>query len=348
LVIKYTHIEFVGNAATAYHAGLFEGAYKVGDNLFTILFQNYLGNLIFEDNWVYGTATDVIRMNGGKVSIMRNTVEKMAHDDGDCFNAKAGTVGDMGYNLIVGTAKGGTKAANTGQSAGAPQCFINMYNNTYINGGWRTTASDKGSDVDFESGAAGNVFNNIIVNCFTGVRVLSNPAANYNLTKIGNNLTYGDTINVLAQIYPPGKYLFAPSSDIPNPANWYPGYTNGSDLLTSSVLGVAYNAATITTPGFGVGQNNPKFVNYPLPITPVNGSLNQAFQLGSYIGTYDFHLASGSPAIGAGSNSGFTPLNATSAITNSALKANVTPPNVDLGAYPTDGTGNQHTVTNSH
>jgi hypothetical protein len=347
LVIKWTHIEFVGNIVTSRQAGLFEGAYAVGDNLFTMLFQNYNGICILEDNWIYGTATDAIRVNGGKIAFFRNTVEKMAHDDGEGFNVKGGTVGDMGYNLFIGDAKGSTKAANTGQKVGSPQTFVNFYNNTYVNCGWRTTASDKGSSIDYESGCAGNVYNNITVNCFTGIRVLSNPAANFTEMKIGNNLAYGDTVNVLNQIYPPGKFVFAPSSDIPNPANWYPGYNGGSNILTTSTLGIVYNVSTITGAPT-VGANNPQFVNYPLPISPVNGSLDQAFQLGNFVGTYDFHLASGSPAIGTGNTTAFTPYNATSALTNSILKATVTPPNVDLGAYPTDGTGNQHTVSNSH
>jgi hypothetical protein len=61
----------------------------------------------------------------------------------------------------------------------------------------------------------------------------------------------------------------------------------------------------------------------------------------NFVGNYDFHLSSSSPAIGKGYN-GFTPINATSAITRSDLKATVTPPSLDLGAYPMDGSGNQH------
>jgi hypothetical protein len=314
--------------------------------MFGILFQNYKGNFILEDSWIYGTSGDAVRVKSGKIHFMRNTLEKVAHDDGDALNVKGGTIGDMAYNLFLGTAKGGTKAASTGQPIGSPQTFINMYNNTYINGGWRTTASDKGSDIDYESAAAGNAFNNIIVNCFTGLRVLSNPPANTQLMQVGNNLTYGDSINVLGQIYPPGKYLFAPTSDIPNPSNWYPGYANGTPIaVATTVLGIFFNPATIT--GLTVGANNPKFVNYQLPLAPLNGSLDEAFNMGNYVGTYDFHLQCSSPAVGAGNTSAFTPVDATNAITHPALKANVTPPNIDLGAFPTDGSGNRHTVANS-
>jgi hypothetical protein len=339
LILKWTHIEFVGNVAGAANATLFEGAYAAADNLFTVLFQNPKGNLIIEDCWIYGTSTDALRCKRGKVHIMRNTVEKMAHDDGDAFNVKGGTVGDMAYNLFIGTAKGGTKAANAGQLAGTSATQINMYNNTYINGGWRTTASDRGSDINYESGSSGYAYNNIIVNCLTGLRVLSNPAAQWNLMQVGNNLTYGDTTNVLDQIYPTGKFLFAPSTDIPNPANWYPGYSNGASTITTTVLGLSYSAPTSL-----VGMNNPQFFNYSLPITTVNGSFREAFKQGNYVGSYDFRLKSTSPAIGKG-YTGFTPLNATSAITNPAFKATVTPPNKDLGAFPTDGSGNQHIST---
>jgi hypothetical protein len=67
---------------------------------------------------------------------MRNTAEKMCYNDGDCFNVKNATTGDMAFNLIIGTAKGGTKASNKG-TYGATQTNINMYNNTYVSGGFR-------------------------------------------------------------------------------------------------------------------------------------------------------------------------------------------------------------------
>ncbi len=316
--IKWTHLDFAGGTAPADNPPV---GYKSGDDLFVIHFQNANGDLILEDSWVYGCTTDAVRMNGGKFSIMRNTVEKLAYNDGDCFNVKNSSVGDMAFNLIIGTAKGGTKASNKG-TYGSTQTNVNMYNNTFITGGWRSVDPDRGADVNYEQGARGNAYNNIMVNCKTGLRILENPAADTLHCFYGNTLSYGDTIATVNDIYPVTHATHPQSTDIPDPATFYPGYPN------SYTLGEVYNAPQL------VHQNNPKFVNFPLPVTgPIT--------LYNFQGDYDFHLASGSPAIGKGFT-GFSPLNATSDITDTDLKATVTPPNVDLGAFPTDGSGNQH------
>ncbi|HEY4786137.1 MAG TPA: hypothetical protein VIH57_08805 [Bacteroidales bacterium] len=316
--IKWTHLDFAGGTASADNPPV---GYKSGDDLFVIHFQNANGYLILEDSWVYGSTTDAVRMNGGKFSIMRNTIEKLAYNDGDALNVKNSSVGDMAYNLIVGTAKGGTKASNKG-TYGSAQTYVNMYNNTYISGGWRSVDPDRGANVNYEQGARGNAYNNIMVNCKTGLRILENPAADTLHCYYGNNLSYGDTISVVNDIYPVTHATHPQSTDIPNPSTFYPGYPD------TYKLGEVYNAPAL------VGQNNPKFVNFPLPVTGV-------ISLHNFVGDYDFHLASGSPAIGKG-YTGFSPLNATNAISDPDLKATVTPPSIDLGAFPMDGSGNQH------
>jgi hypothetical protein len=316
--IKWTHLDFAGGTASADNP---PAGYKSGDDLFVILFQNADGYLILEDSWVYGSTTDAVRMNGGKFSIMRNTIEKLAYNDGDALNVKNSSVGDMAYNLIVGTAKGGTKASNKG-TYGSTQTYVNMYNNTYISGGWRSVDPDRGANVNYEQGARGNAYNNIMVNCKTGLRILENPAADTIHCYYGNNLSYGDTISVVDDIYPATHATHPQSTDIPNPGTFYPGYPG------TYTLGEVYSAPSL------IGKNSPKFVNFPLPVTGI-------ISLYNFVGDYDFHLSSGSPAIGKG-YTGFSPLDATSAVSSVDLKATVTPPSIDLGAFPTDGSGNQH------
>ena len=186
--IKYTHLDFSGGTASASNP---PNGYSSGAALFSIFFQNPDGYLILEDCWIYGTTSDVVRGNGGKFHIMRNTVEKMSYNDGDAFNVKNSSVGDFAYNLIMGTAKGGTKASNKG-TYGAVQTNINMYNNTYIAGGWRSVDPDRGANVNYEQGARGYAYNNIMVNCKTGLRILENPLADTLNCHYGYNLSYGD------------------------------------------------------------------------------------------------------------------------------------------------------------
>ncbi|MCW2119251.1 hypothetical protein [Flavobacterium sp. 7A] len=315
--IKWTHLDFAGG--TVNDANIPDG-YKSGADLFNIFFQNPDGVLILEDSWVYGSTTDACRINGGKIHIMRNTAEKLAYNDGDCFNVKNSTVGDMAYNLIIGTAKGGTKASNKG-TYGSTQTNINMYNNTYVSGGWRSVDPDRGANVNYEQGARGNAYNNIFVNCKTGLRILENPAADFANCKYGNNLSYGDNITIVNDFYPVTHAAIPSVNDIPLPSSFLPA---------NYLPGDVYNAPQL------VGKNNPNFTNFPLPVPQID-----KLSLYNFVGIYNFHLASNSPAIGKGYKA-FTPLNATSAITKAELKATVSLPNIDLGAYPTDGSGNQH------
>jgi hypothetical protein len=351
--IKWTHLDFVGGTAasgsTVVTSTSFAAAYKSGDLLFAILFQNFNGNLIIEDSWFYGTSTDVARIKGGKIHIMRNTVEKMGYNDGDAFNVKGGSVGDMAYNLIIGTAKGGTKASNKGQAVGAPQTFINMYNNTYINEGWRSLDPDRGANVDIEEGARGYAYNNIIVNCRTGIRFLENPKADTTNVVIstgdsgyGNNLSYGDSVSVTGQFLASSHLAKFNTTDLPVPSSYYTNPKNGQNgKYWFVVAGQAQPAAGAPTAnGYDgatlVGKNSPKFVNFPLPTTAAH--LRDI----TWADGWDFHLAAGSPAIGKGTATALTPLNATASVSNKYLTATVTPPNKDMGAFPTDGTGNQH------
>lgn len=320
LDIKWTHLEFAGG--TADDTNDTQG-YTSGDDLFNIKFNNPEGILILEDSWIYGTTTDAVRANGGKIHIMRNTVEKLAYNDGDCFNVKNSSVGDMAYNLIIGTAKGGTKASNKG-TYGNAQTEINMYNNTYVSGGFRSVDPDRGANANIEQGAKGKVYNNIFVNCRTGLRILENPAADFANCHYGNNLSYGDSEAIVNEFYPTSHATEPQTTDIPNPSTFYPGFPS------SYTLGQVYTAPAL------VGQNNPKFVNFPLPVANIANASLYNFQ-----GSYDFHLNSTSPAIGKGYTS-FAAVNATSSLTNQYLKANVTPPSVDLGAFPSNGSGNQH------
>jgi len=317
--IKWTHMDYVGgNNGTTPLAG-----YSAGDALFGIIFQNPNGYLIVEDSWWYGTTTDCIRVLGGKFHLMRNTIEKMALDDGDAFNIKNAGVGDMAYNLFVGTAKNGQKVSNKG-TYGSAEANVVMYNSTFINGGWRSIDPARGANIDYEQGAEGKAYNNINVNCQYGLRVVGNPIADTANLRYGNTLNYGDSLSVVNQFYPVGYITVPQSTDIPNPSTYLPaGYTAPANL------GQAYNAPQLQY------ANNPKFVNFPLPqAQPQLRDIN-------YVGTYNFRLGAGSPAIGAG-NTSVQPLNATAAVSNPYLKATVTPPNKDLGCYPTDGTGNQH------
>ena len=283
-----------------------------------------------EDSWMYASIDDAIRLSSGRCNIMRNTFEKCGYVGGDCLNAKSGSVGDMAYNLFVGTATNGTKASNKGGIGS--QTNIYMYNNTYICGGYRQVQTARSGDINFEEGAKGKAYNNLIVNCKFGFRVMGPtpnaaaiPAADTTNLSYSNNYAYGDSASVCNQFYPVG-YITKPSAYvIPTPASTnyiFNGGPNGA---------VAYNASTLA------GQNNPLFENFPLPITGIS-----RLQDINCVGSFSFKLKSNSPAIGKGKTD-FAPLNSTAAtVTNPKFKVNQTAPGIDIGCYQSNGTGNKH------
>jgi len=312
LVLKWTHIEFVGaNFSTPPISAL-----KVGGPSWPVYFSNPNGYCIVEDSWIYGCVDDAIRFAGANLCIMRNTLEKISYTSGDALNAKHGSVGIMAYNLFVGTATNGTKASDKGSGA-EPTCSIDMYNNTYINGGFRQTSTAHGADIDYEQGANGHAYNNLIVNCKVGFRVVGNPVADTADLYYGYTYNYGDADSIVGQFYPVGNITIPKPTDIPAPSSYLPSW---------------YVPDTVFSAPSVVGANNPMFVNYPLPC-PSGANID-------YASGFDFHLQAGSPAIGKG-YTGWTPT-APVPVDSVYGATQITPPGIDIGCYQRNGTGNQH------
>ena len=332
LVLKWTHLDFAG-------AGLqttpFPGP-SVGDQ-YAVYYGNYSGVFVMEDSWIYGTPDDAIRYYGGNIMMVRNTLEKCGGTGGDGFNAKGGTQGVMAYNLIIGGATNGTKSANDGSTG--RQCMIAMFNNTYVNDGYRNTGTfgARSGSIEVENHSRALAYNNLIVNCKFGVRIaggntvtakvyLADTTAGQSSdfipqTAYGYNFYYVDAVALANQIVPT------------NVAQAVVTHPQGTDIPNMAVfLGAAYTFGMQYDGSSLVGKNGPMFVNYPLP--------NLNYQTQCSVDGYDFHLASGSPALGKGFQ-GF------SINTNVPIDANfgatiAVQPGKDIGCYQADGTGNQH------
>ena len=106
---------------------------------------------------------------------MRNTMEKCGSVGGDGFNAKGSSTGNMAYNLVIGGATNGTKTASDGTTAG--ECQFTMYNNTYVNDGFRNNGvyGARSGSVEIENNSRALVYNNLIVDCNFGVRIAGGP-----------------------------------------------------------------------------------------------------------------------------------------------------------------------------
>jgi len=315
-VVKWTHIEFVGTTYV-------DLPNNIGGNPRGIYFNNLTGHLVLEDSWFYGITNDVVRIEGGNFNVMRNTFEKCGPIGGDIVNVKGSSKGNVAYNLYTGNGTTGSKASNVGNTA-AP-CTMTTFNNTFVNGGWRRVDAGRGGSVNYEDGARGLIYNNLIVNCRYGVRMVGSPAADVADSQLGNNYNYGDTVTICNQFYPVGHITPVEPTDIPNPSTFLPaGY----------VVGDAYDGSSL------VGKNDPQFVNYPLGSSTWNSN---TVKLLSYVGSFDFRLKSTSPAIGKGTTA-FQPyfVNDPTFPVGEFGSTEITLPSSDIGAFPANGKGNQH------
>lgn len=320
MIIKWTRVEF-GGAAIPSGSGI----KQIFANPYPLFFQNPGGIFVLEDSWIYGSTDDPLRILGGKVAIMRNTFEKCGYTGGESMNAKAGTIGDYAYNLCVGMATNGPKLSNSGAPVGVPGSNMRFYNNTIVNCGYRRAAAGRGGSMNFEEGAGGMAYNNIMVNCKFGLRVVQNPIADTANLFYGYNYTYTDSQSVANNIYPSMSVSVCISkampTDFPEPSTFLPqGWHPGDSYVAPASL---------------LGTNNPQFINGPVPL-PNNLKLRDI----STVGNYNFGLKANSPCIGKG-YTGFTarrdvPIDPVYGATE------ITPPGKDLGAFQSNGSGNQH------
>jgi hypothetical protein len=305
-IIKWTHIEFGGGPAGSSDDQSF---YTSGSPRYNIYFANITKNLIIEDSWFFGSKDDNVRTAGGKISIMRNTFELCNGVGGEFFNMKSGTVGDLAYNMCIGSATNALKASDAGTTG--VQCNVNMYNNTMVDCGYRQTKTGRGGSIDFEKSAKGKCYNNLIVNCRFGIRITSD--ADVANIAYNNNYFYGYSNGIVAQFY---------SAD-------GVGVKQANDIIS-------------TTPQ----ANNPNF--YAFDVNQFNFTANpgplvasvQPYNTVAITSTpNNFKLLATSAGLGK-SYLNFSPLAAVT--TTGTFGTTITPPGKDIGAYQNDGTGNQH------
>jgi hypothetical protein len=296
-----------------------------GSSPYPLYFANPAGILVLEDSWIYGSTDDPFRINGGKIEILRNTFEKCGYTGGEAMNAKAGTIGDFAYNLCIGMATNGPKLSNINVAVGVPSSNMRMYNNTIVNCGYRRLAAGRGGSINFEEGASGMAYNNLIVNCKFGLRVVNNPIADTANLRYGYNWYYADSLSVASQFIPSisvSTCISQPQeTDIPKPSTYLPAGWKVGDVYTA--------------PASILGKNNPLFINGPVPL-PDGLKLSSI----AVVGKYNFALKPESPCIGAG-YTGFSP-RADVPVDVKYGATEITPPGKDIGAYQSNGRGNQH------
>lgn len=305
VIIKWTHLEFAGGpAGPAADPAVFAS----GDPRNVLSFTNINANCIIEDCWIYGTTDDGMRLLHGKVSVMRNTFESCGKAGGESLNLKNGTVGDVAYNVSIGGATNSFKISNSG--AGPVQTNVYLYNNTMLNGGFRQVKSGRGGSIDYEKGAQGKIYNNMIINCRFGLRIT--PDADTSHISYDNQFYYANDQRLI------GQFNSADGTAV----------TKGGDIRS-------------VTPGSNVpmfAQYDVNQFDYTAIDPPVDISAMPVSILNAQV--YNFSLLPGSPALKKANADIFKSMKVVPQ--GGLYGATTEDPGVDMGAYQSDGSGNQH------
>jgi hypothetical protein len=305
IIIKWTRMEYAGGPAGPAND---PAVYTAGVPRYTIVYSNIAGKFILEDSWIANSKDDGIRVISGKISVMRNTFECNGESGGEALNMKSGTVGDIGYNLIIGAATNALKASNSGGTT--IQTNVAMYNNTILNCGFRQVQSGRGGSINFEKGAKGKAYNNIIINSRYGMRITTD--ADVANMVYDNQYYYASSTNISSQFYPATGVATIKTGDIQSAT----AMANNPQFANYNVNAFDYASAT-----------------FPMGIAAMPSILTN-------IGTSDFRIAPASPAINKGKTS-ITPIGAV-ANNGGTYGANISMPGKDIGAYQADNSGNQH------
>ena len=265
LLLDNAIIEYGGAVTTESSPSVKAGLYKAaaGNHVPAVNYSNVNGKLVIVNSRLNNQNEDGFYIEGGKVIVANNKIYTQGVWGGDAINIKSGVQADVAFNLVYSPNTNALKLSNTGDRV--PQAYVVAYNNTILNAGWRRPTI-KGGSIWVEIAVRAELYNNLLANDRFGVkRDPKNPEDSR--TKVSNNLYYGYTQE--------GVTGFQPSPAPISPSTLLPEILTGTNDVISKT----------------VGDNDPKFVNYPLTTASNNAIFNTA---------WDFRLQAGSPAIGKG------------------------------------------------
>jgi len=180
-------------------------------------------------------------------------------------------------------------------------CTINCFNNTVISGGWRKQG-EASAGMKFGDFTKVSVYNNIVANCRNGIRLVKTIDTTYLKGKYDYNYIFVVVDSTLGNEYPIYDY----------------GRPQPHDILSKKA-----------------GDKNPMFVKFD-PNVDQPAVKNVVGSGIIYSDANDPHLQTSSPAVGAGTTSplgGVNPFNF-----DGSTKWL---PGKDMGAFQTNGSGNQ-------
>ncbi|MES2266846.1 MAG: right-handed parallel beta-helix repeat-containing protein [Bacteroidota bacterium] len=289
LVLDHTILEYGGattsDASTSVKLKLYKQA--AGENLPALWFSNINGKLIVQNSIIRNFQEDCTYIEGGRSIFANNVFYTTGLSGGEAMNFKSGCLADVAFNLVYSTNTNALKLSNAGDRT--PQAYIVAYNNTMVNTGWRRPTA-KGGSVWLETSVHADLYNNLFANTRFGIK--RDPK------KLEDNRSKNDY-------------------------NWYYGFDQATvdqfQLGKNDIVpGGAHDVR-----GTKAGDNDPKFVNFPLNNPTSSADFNTA---------WDFHLQGNSPALTKGTTGFFR--NHKAGITTSNGFTYVSPePATYVGAY---------------
>ena len=292
VLIDYAIIEYTGGKITTASPLLQRYHFKIasGEAMHTFLGGNPVDGKFVVTNSILRYANDNhFYLFGGKWIIANNIMVAGGEEGGDNIAPKAACEIDICYNVIFSPNTNGFKLSSATNPPAIAQSLYRAYNNTIVNAGWRRNG-DKGGGIYVEKDCLASVFNNLMVNC----KFLSQTPGGSSLpdpnSKIDYNFYYSST----------------KTSDITRDANmtswdsWQK--TNANYIHTPTTLTYQGSQFTFVVDANAkksaqAGDLNPNFVQY----NPNNVNFSDY----EYDDNWDFHVATGSPAL-AGALSTFT------------------------------------------
>lgn len=255
LVLDHAILEYGGATSSDASTSVKMGLYKAtaGENMPALWFSNVNGKLIVVNSIFRNFQEDCTYIEGGKIIFANNSFYTTGVTGGEAMNFKSGCLADVAFNLVYSTNTNALKLSNSGDRN--PQAYIVAYNNTFINTGWRRPTA-KGGSVWLESSVRAALYNNLFANTRFGIKRDPKKPED-SRSAYSNNWYYGYDQTTVNQ--------FQPGGDIVGGLN---------DVV-----------------GKLAGENDPKFVNYPLNTSTNNYDYNIL---------WDFHLQGNSPAVSKG------------------------------------------------
>ncbi len=284
LLLDNAIIEYAGAVTTEESPSVQRGLYKAeaGERLPALWTSNTEGKIVVKNSIIRNIAEDCFYLEGGKIIIINNTFHTSGVSGGEAVNIKSGCIADAAFNLFFSPNTNAFKLSNA--DLRTPQATVAAYNNTIINAGWRRP-SVKGGSVWLEDNVNAKIFNNLMANCRYGVKNSGADARSV----YDYNMYYGFNQLCVDQF----------------------------QTTSSKVVRGTHDVA-----GTAAGENNPKFVSFPLDTDMFSSAFNTS---------WNFHIQTGSPALTKGTTS--IERNFASGFTVNGVSYTSPAPSTTIGAF---------------